>query len=79
MGDGRAVGRIPGDTDPGSDVFLGGLVLGRDDDCRRGKFLSGRRGGLLVVEAEGRHEFDEGGQCGHCSREGEEEGRGRGK
>ena len=47
-------------------MLLGGLVLGRDDDCGGGEFL--RRGGGLVVEAEGGHEFDEGGQGGHRGR-----------
>ena len=65
--DGRAVGRVPSDADPRGDVLLSRLVLRRDDDCRGRKFLGGSGGGLLVVETEGSHEFDEGGQCSHWS------------
>lgn len=72
------VWRIPSDTDPRGDVVLGVLVLRRDDDCGRGKFLRGRwRGFVVVFEAEGSHELDERRQRGHCSGRGGEEG-GRG-
>ena len=63
--DGRAVGRVPSDTDPGGDVLLVRVVLRRNDDGGGGKLLGGGRRGLVVVEAERGHELDEGRQGGH--------------
>ena len=63
--DGRAVGGIPSDTDPRGDLLLGWFVLGGDDDRGGGELVGGMGGGLVVVEAESGHEFDERGQGGH--------------